>query len=244
MGLIWGEFESHSCSADSRPQGKEENETFSEKQEKRSENRFRPEKSPTGTKKGGTKLSAIKKHAIKILDQNPEPTRKALSLSVESGRDRFGLDPNSGGPCCRFKSARAQKWRRCWSEGQSNTDAALWAFTVRVSRVRFVFLFLFALNPKNRENERERGGARGCEVSALKALVCELFTCTDLADYVNSAVLNQESCVSVVNIQRSPNLDQHRSSFHELSLTWHVWSSRSHTGEFIPTPLSVYHLIF
>lgn len=53
---------SHSCSADSCPQGKEENETFCEKQENRFENRFRPEKSPTGTIQGGTKLSAIKKN--------------------------------------------------------------------------------------------------------------------------------------------------------------------------------------
>ncbi|CAG07422.1 unnamed protein product [Tetraodon nigroviridis] len=44
------------CRQLSTGESQEENETFSEKQEKRSENRFRPEKSPTGTIQGGTKL--------------------------------------------------------------------------------------------------------------------------------------------------------------------------------------------
>lgn len=89
QGLIGGEFGSHSCSADSCPQGKEENETFCEKQENRFENRFRPEKSPTGTIQGGTKLSAIKKKApISTLDQTSEPTRNAFWLSLDSGGGR------------------------------------------------------------------------------------------------------------------------------------------------------------
>lgn len=84
QGLIGGEFGSHSCSADSCPQGKEENETFCEKQENRFENRFRPEKSPTGTIQGGTKLSAIKKKSTN-LDLRSDLGANEKRVLAESG---------------------------------------------------------------------------------------------------------------------------------------------------------------
>lgn len=56
-----GVFEAHSCqcSADSSPQGKEENERFSEQQENRYENTFQAEQTQYGTIRGGTKLYTI-----------------------------------------------------------------------------------------------------------------------------------------------------------------------------------------
>lgn len=50
-----GDFDAHSwqCSADSSPQGKEQSEGFSEKQENRYENTFRAEQSPVGQQRVG-----------------------------------------------------------------------------------------------------------------------------------------------------------------------------------------------
>ena len=73
-----GVFEAHSCqcSADSSPQGKEENERFSEQQENRYENTFQAEQTQYGTIRGGTKLYTTLKNVISTSDRGRRPQRK------------------------------------------------------------------------------------------------------------------------------------------------------------------------
>lgn len=117
----------------------------------------------------------------------------------------------------------AQKWPRCWWERQWTTDPALLASTVTVGAALSV---LFVPNPTT----RERNGQRMWNL-CVKTLLHELFTQTDFE--VNSAVEIRKVVVASVNIQRTEFGPAAEFAVEAVR----VWSSRSHTGEFM---LSLY----
>lgn len=111
-----------------------------------------------------------KKKAISILDQTSEPTRNAFWLSLDSGADRFGSDPNSGGPCCQFMSAKV-------TEMLVGASGHRWSCSPSLhSQSKSGFIFFISPDLEN-ERERDRRRMWNC---CVKTLVRELLTRTDL----------------------------------------------------------------
>lgn len=133
---------------------------------------------------------------ISFLDQTSEPTRNAFGLSLDSGADRTGLDPNSGGPCCRFMSAKV-------TEMLVGASGHRWSCSLSLhgqSKSGFIFFYCSWTRKREREKQKE-------DVKLLRKNISQQTVYADRVG-VNSAVWYRESCVFAVNVQRTPNEDQ------------------------------------
>lgn len=130
--------------------------------------------------------------------------KRVLAESGLGGADRFGLDPNSGGPCCRFMSAKV-------TEMLVGASGHRWSCSLSLhgqSKNGFIFFYFSWTRKQEREREKPKE-----DVKLLRKNISQRTVYADRFG-VNSADWFRESCVLAVNVERTPNDDQ------QLSLMW------------------------